>query len=83
MGDFTLHITDVLFGITMIYCLAGAIESLNAKLRWALKTHGHIRDAVWLCLRVTLSYRDVEDLPAERGLMISYESIRRSQEDNI
>jgi transposase-like protein len=36
-----------------------------------------IRDAVWLYLRFTLSYRDVEDLLVERGLMVSNESIRR------
>src|ERR1700730_867441 len=36
-----------------------------------------IRDAVWLYLRFTLSYRDVEDLLAERGLTVSNESIRR------
>jgi transposase-like protein len=30
-----------------------------------------------LYLRFTLSYRDVEDLPAERGLNISYETVRR------
>ena len=36
-----------------------------------------IRRAVWLYLRFTLSYRDVEDLLAERGLMVSNESIRR------
>src|SRR6266480_4043804 len=36
-----------------------------------------IQHAVWLYLRFTLSYRDVEDLLAERGLMISNESIRR------
>jgi putative transposase len=40
--DYTLHITDVLFGITMTYCLAGAIESLDAKWRRALKTRGHL-----------------------------------------
>jgi hypothetical protein len=28
-------------------------------------------------LRFTLSYRDVEDLLAERGLDISYETVRR------
>ena len=33
--------------------------------------------AVWLYARFTLSYRDVEDLLAERGLDISYESVRR------
>jgi putative transposase len=36
-----------------------------------------IRRAVWLYLRFTLSYRDVEDLLAERRLTVSNESIRR------
>ena len=36
-----------------------------------------IRHAVWLYLRFTLSYRDVEELLAERGLEISYETVRR------
>ena len=35
-----------------------------------------IQHAVWLYFRFTLSFRDVEDLLAERGLDISYESIR-------
>jgi putative transposase len=35
-----------------------------------------IRHAVWLCVRFTLSYRDVEDLLAERGLDVSYETVR-------
>jgi putative transposase len=35
-----------------------------------------IQHAVWLYLRFTLSYRDVEDLLAERELDISYETIR-------
>jgi putative transposase len=35
---------------------------------------GVIRHAVWLYLRFTLSYRDVEDLLAERGLEISNEA---------
>jgi len=38
---------------------------------------GIIRHAVWLYARFTLSYRDVEDLLAERGLDISYETVRR------
>ena len=39
---------------------------------------GHIiQHAVWLYVRFTLSYRDVEDLLAERGLEISYETVRR------
>ena len=36
-----------------------------------------IRHAVWLYMRFTLSYRDVEDLLAERGLDISYGTVRR------
>ena len=32
---------------------------------------GIIRHAVWLYVRFTLSYRDVEDLLAERGLDVS------------
>jgi transposase-like protein len=35
-----------------------------------------IQRAVWMYLRFTLSYRDVEDLLAERGIEVSYESIR-------
>src|SRR5918912_2055663 len=36
-----------------------------------------IQHAVWLYLRFTLSYRDVEDLRAERGVEVSYETVRR------
>ena len=36
-----------------------------------------IRHAVWLYVRFTLSYRDAEDLLAERGLDVSYETVRR------
>jgi putative transposase len=36
-----------------------------------------IQHAVWLCVRFTLSLRDIEDLLAERGLDISYETVRR------
>ena len=36
-----------------------------------------IRHAVWLYLRFTLSFRDVEELLAERGLDVSYETVRR------
>src|SRR5258705_12376308 len=36
-----------------------------------------IQHAIWLYLRFTLSYRDVEELMAERGLEVSYETVRR------
>jgi len=36
-----------------------------------------IQHAVWLYLRFNLSLRDVEDLLAERGLDVNYETIRR------
>jgi putative transposase len=36
-----------------------------------------IHHAIWLYLRFTLSFRDVEDLLAERGIAVSYETVRR------
>jgi transposase-like protein len=36
-----------------------------------------IQHAIWLYLRFTLSYRDVDELLAERGLEVSYETVRR------
>lgn len=36
-----------------------------------------IRCAVWLYYRFNLSHRDVEDLLAQRGVIVTYESIRR------
>jgi putative transposase len=36
-----------------------------------------IQHAIWLYYRFTLSFRDVEDLLAERGIIVSYETIRR------
>src|SRR3979409_28876 len=44
--------------------------------RWHRFPPSLIQHAVWLYLRFTLSYRDVEELLAQRGLDISYESIR-------
>ena len=34
-----------------------------------------IQHAIWLYLRVTLSFRDVEELLAERGVEVSYETV--------
>ena len=36
----------------------------------------YISHAVWLYHRFTLSFREVEDLLAERGILVSYEAIR-------
>ena len=36
-----------------------------------------IRQAIWLYFRFTLSLRDVEDLLGHRGILVSYETIRR------
>ena len=36
-----------------------------------------IAHAVWLYFRFTLSYRDVEELLAARGISVSYETIRQ------
>ena len=58
---------------------AGALSSLNVQ--DILPCHRFppiiIQHAVWLYCRFTLSYRDVEDLLAERGLDLSYETVRR------
>src|SRR2546423_9229707 len=48
-----------------------------------LSSHRHrfpsivIHQAVWLYFRFALSYRDVEDMLAERGIDVSYETVRR------
>jgi len=36
-----------------------------------------ISHAAWLYHRVTLSFRDIEGLLAERGIIVTYESIRQ------
>ena len=36
-----------------------------------------IQQAVWLYFRFALSYRDVEDMLAARGIDVSYETLRR------
>jgi putative transposase len=36
-----------------------------------------IHQAIWLYLWFALSFRDVEDLLAERGIILSYETVRR------
>ena len=41
--------------------------------RFSAEVIGH---AVWLYFRFTLSFRDVEDLLAQRGIEVSYETIR-------
>jgi transposase-like protein len=36
-----------------------------------------IRHSIWLYARFTLSYRDIEEMLAERGVDVSYETVRR------
>ena len=36
-----------------------------------------IQQVIWLYVRFTLSFRDVEDLLTERGIVVSYETVRR------
>ena len=37
-----------------------------------------IQQAIWLYFRFALSYRDVEDMLAERGIDVSYETVQSS-----
>ena len=52
-------------------------------MKQANRYHGHrflreiISTAVWMYHRFSLSFRDVEDLLAHRGVTVSYESVRR------
>ncbi len=39
--------------------------------------HDIISHAVWLYFRFTLSFRDVEELLAERGIVVTYETVRQ------
>ena len=49
----------------------------------ALSYHGYrfpteiIAHAVWLYFRFSLSFRDVEDVLAQRGIIVTYETIRQ------
>jgi transposase-like protein len=36
-----------------------------------------IQRSIWLYFRLTLSFRDFEDVLAERGITVSYETVRR------
>jgi transposase-like protein len=51
----------------------------------ALRYHGYrfpaeiISHAVWLYYRFCLSFRDVEDLLAARGITVSYETMRQRE----
>ena len=61
----------------------GALGSPLAKRMTKISYAGYrfppevIHQAIWLYLRFTLSLRDVEDLLAERGVAVSYETVRR------
>ena len=52
-------------------------------IRSAPSYHGYrfppdiIAHAVWMYFRFSLSFRDVEDLLAQRGITVTYETIRR------
>src|SRR3984893_3972264 len=60
-------------------CFVGGIEA-NKHEHKKLSYGGYrfppeiIQQAIWLYIRFTLSFRDVEDLLAERGILVSYES---------
>jgi hypothetical protein len=51
-------------------------NSLYRGHRFPAEVIGH---AVWLCFRFPLSLRMVEDLLAARGVVVSYETVRRRE----
>ncbi|GEN65376.1 hypothetical protein AOE01nite_36000 [Acetobacter oeni] len=42
--------------------------------RFACELNAH---AVWLCFRFLLSFRLIEEMLLERGIVVSYETVRR------
>jgi hypothetical protein len=63
--------------------LAGALNAGWPKSMMKISYSGYrfppeiIHQAICLCLRFTLRFCDVEDLLAERGIAVSYETVRR------
>ena len=70
-------------GIVTLPRACGILSSRLAKRMKKISYSGYrfppeiIHQAIWLYLRFTLSLRDVEDLLAERGVALSYETVRR------
>jgi hypothetical protein len=62
------------------WCVSRQTEGMNTKAR---RYHGYrcprkiIGHAVWLYHWCCVSLRDIEDLMAERGIIVSYETIRQ------
>ncbi len=61
-------------GIVAETRLVGGWDEVAA---WPVSRIADTGSAIWLYLRFTLSFGDVEDLLAERGLDVSYETVRR------
>ena len=66
-----------LFGACDLSVLPVAIEHGKDELQWLPLSARDHPAGNWLYLRFTLSFRDVEDLLAERGIIVSYETVRR------
>src|SRR5580698_9392257 len=70
-------------GVVTPSCGCGATRSRITERMKKISYSGYrfppeiIHQAIWLYLRFTLSLRDVEDLLAERGVPVSYETVRR------
>ena len=56
-------------------CAARYIAKRMQKISYAGYPPEVIHQAIWLYLRFTLSFRDIEDLFAERGIVVSYETV--------
>jgi putative transposase len=50
------------------------VVGTTARTAWG--TDRHHRHCIWLYFRFCLSYRDVEELMAERGVVLTYEAVR-------
>jgi len=78
-----VFIANRLHGVVTPSCGCGPTRSRITERMKKISYSGYrfppeiIHQAIWLYLRFTLSLRDVEDLLAERGVPVSYETVRR------
>jgi putative transposase len=76
IGDCVIDVGPLFDGArrTAYECSHRTCPSTSSHVNYAVSIIAH---AVWLYFRFALSYRDVEELLAERGVIVTYETIRQ------
>ena len=66
----------MIFGLIMLERVS-PVENASPSYRGHRHPQEIISHCVWLCFRFPLSFREVEELMLERGVIVSYETIHR------